>query len=95
MSIRSDTKIILHYETVTRECRNQQNNHQSVIIWFTGLSSSGKSTLAHAVEEKLYQQGSRTFVLDGDKISHGLSSNLGFSEQGPQKISAASEKPQN
>jgi adenylylsulfate kinase len=68
-----------HNATVTRERRNQLNNHRSVIIWFTGLSGSGKSTLAHSVEEELHKQGYRTFVLDGDNIRHGLSSNLSFS----------------
>lgn len=56
------------------------NGHKSFVIWFTGLSGSGKSTLAHAVEKKLHERGCRTFVLDGDNIRHGLSSNLSFSE---------------
>jgi len=51
------------------------------VIWFTGLSGAGKSTLAHAVEEQLHQMGCRTFVLDGDNVRHGLSSDLGFSEE--------------
>jgi len=71
--------IVWHHATVNRHRRNQQNNHNSVVLWFTGLSGSGKSTLAHALEEQLYRQGCRTFVLDGDNIRHGLSSNLGFS----------------
>jgi adenylylsulfate kinase len=71
---------IYHNATVTREWRNQLNNHKSVVIWFTGLSGSGKSTLAHSVEEELYKLGSRTFVLDGDNVRHGLSSNLTFSD---------------
>jgi adenylylsulfate kinase len=50
------------------------------VLWFTGLSGAGKSTLAHAVEEQLHQLDCRTFVLDGDNVRHGLSSNLGFSE---------------
>ena len=66
--------------TVTRERRNQLNSHKSVIIWFTGLSGSGKSTLAHSVEEKLHNLGCRTYVLDGDNVRHGLSSNLSFSD---------------
>ena len=49
-------------------------------MWFTGLSGAGKSTLAHAVEEELFRSGCRTFVLDGDNVRHGLSSDLGFSE---------------
>jgi len=75
------TDIIWHHATVTRERRNQQNNHKSVVLWFTGFSGSGKSTLAHAIEEQLHQQGCKTFVLDGDNIRHGLSSGLTFSEQ--------------
>jgi len=50
------------------------------MLWFTGLSGAGKSTLAHTVEEQLHQLGCRTFVVDGDNVRHGLSSNLGFSE---------------
>ena len=70
---------IHHNATVTRERRNQLNGHKSVVIWFTGLSGSGKSTLAHSVEEELYKLGCRTYVLDGDNVRHGLSSNLTFS----------------
>ena len=70
---------IYHNATVTRERRNQLNGHKSVVVWFTGLSGSGKSTLAHSVEEELYQLNCRTFVLDGDNVRHGLSSNLTFS----------------
>ena len=71
---------VYHNATVTRDRRNQLNSHKSVIVWFTGLSGSGKSTLAHSVEEELYKLGCRTFVLDGDNIRHGLSSNLTFSD---------------
>jgi len=71
---------IYHNATVTRERRNQLNNHKSVVIWFTGLSGSGKSTLAHSVEERLHNLDCRTFVLDGDNVRHGLSSNLSFSD---------------
>jgi len=71
---------IYHNATVTRERRNQLNGHKSAVIWFTGLSGSGKSTLAHLVEEELYNLDCRTFVLDGDNVRHGLSSNLSFSD---------------
>jgi len=70
---------IYHNATVTRERRNQLNKHKSVVIWFTGLSGSGKSTLAHSVEEELYNLDCSTFVLDGDNVRHGLSSDLTFS----------------
>jgi adenylylsulfate kinase len=72
--------IIPHNATVTRQNRNQLNNHKSVVMWFTGLSGSGKSTLAHSVEEELYKLGCITFVLDGDNVRNGLSSNLSFSD---------------
>jgi adenylylsulfate kinase len=71
---------IYHNATVTRERRNQLNSHKSVVIWFTGLSGSGESTLAHSVEETLHNLDCRTFVLDGDNVRHGLSSNLTFSD---------------
>ena len=71
--------IVWHHATVTRQRRERQNGHRSVILWFTGLSGAGKSTLAHAVEEALHQRGCRTFVLDGDNVRHGLCKDLGFS----------------
>lgn len=71
---------IYHNATITRERRNRLNNHKSAVIWFTGLSGSGKSTLAHSVEEELHKLGCRTFVMDGDNVRHGLSSNLTFSD---------------
>ena len=71
--------VVWHHATVTRDRRQEQNKHKSVIMWFTGLSGAGKSTLAHRVEESLHQLGCRTFVLDGDNIRHGLCGDLGFS----------------
>ena len=70
--------IVYHNATVTRNRRNHQNKHRSVVLWFTGLSGSGKSTLSHAVEEELHQIGCKTIVLDGDNIRHGLCKDLGF-----------------
>ena len=75
------TNIIYHQATVTRKRRNELNNHKSFILWFTGLSGSGKSTLAHVLEENLFNEGFRTYVLDGDNVRHGMNSNLGFSDQ--------------
>jgi adenylylsulfate kinase len=70
-----------HQPTVTREKREARNGHKSFILWFTGLSGAGKSTLAHAVEEELYKMGCNTFVFDGDNVRHGLSKDLGFSQE--------------
>ena len=74
------SNVVWHNATVTRERRESQNGHRGGLFWFTGLSGAGKSTLAHTVEEKLHQQGYRTFVLDGDNVRHGLCADLGFSE---------------
>ncbi len=73
--------VIWHQATVTRRRREQQNSHKSALLWFTGLSGAGKSTIAHAVEEELYQMGCRTFVLDGDNVRHGLCADLTFSKK--------------
>lgn len=75
----TSTDVVWHHATVTRDRRQQQNHHKSVILWFTGLSGAGKSTLAHCVEENLHQRGCRTFVLDGDNVRHGLCGDLSFS----------------
>lgn len=70
-----------HHGFVRREDRNRLNNHKSGLVWFTGLSASGKSTIAHHVEKRLFEKGIRTYVLDGDNVRHGLNSNLGFSPE--------------
>jgi len=73
--------IIWHQTSVSRRDRNQSNGHRSAVIWFTGLSGSGKSTIAHALEKSLFDKGANAYVLDGDNVRHGLSANLGFSEK--------------
>ncbi len=85
MSERSDNHVVWHEVQVTREDRNALNNHKSGLIWFTGLSASGKSTIAHGVEKILFEAGIRTYVLDGDNVRHGLNSNLGFSPEDRQE----------
>lgn len=75
----TNSSVVWHHATVTRQKRERLNGHRGAVLWFTGLSASGKSTLAHAVEEQLYQIGCRTFVLDGDNVRHGLCRDLGFS----------------
>lgn len=75
-----DKNVIWHEPTVTRDRRAKNNGHRSVILWFTGLSGAGKSTIAHALEEQLYQLGANTYVLDGDNVRHGLCGDLGFSD---------------
>jgi len=72
--------VVWHHATVTRERREELNGHKSVILWFTGLSGAGKSSLAHAVEEQSASEWvSSTFVFDGDNVRHGLCGDLTFS----------------
>jgi len=66
---------------VKRAERNRLNKHRSGLVWFTGLSASGKSTVAHLVERELFNRGIRTYVFDGDNVRHGINSNLGFSRE--------------
>ena len=79
------TNVVWHHATVTRERREQQNGHRSALLWFTGLSGAGKSTIAHMVEEELHRLGCHTFVLDGDNVRHGLCADLTFSEADRQE----------
>jgi adenylylsulfate kinase len=69
-----------NYEVSQLE-RNQANKHKSFLIWFTGLSGSGKSTIANALEHKLHHQGIKTYVLDGDNIRLGINKDLSFSAE--------------
>lgn len=77
----TDNNVVWHHATVTRKRREKMNGHKSAILWFTGLSNSGKSTVAHATEEQLHTLGCRTFVFDGDNVRHGLCADLGFSRE--------------
>jgi len=70
-----------HNPIVTKKDRTNAAGYKPCIIWFTGLPSSGKSTLAHALEARLFAQGKHSYVLDGDNIRHGLNKNLGFSPE--------------
>ena len=70
-----------HHSVVTKDHRRQLNNHKSAVLWFTGLSGSGKSTISVKLEKELHNAGIRTFRLDGDNIRHGLNKNLGFSPE--------------
>jgi len=77
-ALRRSTNIHKQRLEIDKGARNQLSGHHSKVIWFTGLSGSGKSTIANALEIKLYQMGIRTYILDGDNIRHGLCSDLGF-----------------
>ncbi|CAH2715197.1 putative adenylyl-sulfate kinase [Neobacillus rhizosphaerae] len=75
------SNITWHTATVTKSNRRIKNGHGSSVLWFTGLSGSGKSTIANAVSNELHRQGINEYVLDGDNIRHGLNRDLGFSDQ--------------
>jgi bifunctional enzyme CysN/CysC len=66
--------------SITREDRELLNGHKGKVIWFTGLSGSGKSTVANALEKELHAQGKRTYILDGDNVRQGLNKDLGFTD---------------
>ncbi|MFP4524521.1 MAG: adenylyl-sulfate kinase [Candidatus Woesearchaeota archaeon] len=73
--------ITWHHGKVTREDRVKLFGKKNKVFWLTGLSGSGKSTIAAEFEKKLHEQGHPTFILDGDNVRHGLNKNLGFSSE--------------
>ncbi|EKF37486.1 MULTISPECIES: adenylyl-sulfate kinase [Bacillus] len=76
----SNEHIVWHDSSITKKEYQQKNNHKSGIIWLTGLSGSGKSTIANAAARELFEQGYQVTVLDGDNVRHGLNKDLGFSD---------------
>jgi bifunctional enzyme CysN/CysC len=79
------TNVIWEATQVTREMRERANGHQAAVLWFTGLSGSGKSTVARILERRLFELGVRTLFLDGDNVRHGLNGDLGFSDKDRQE----------
>lgn len=73
--------IVPHNFKVSKQDRNILNGHGSFVVWFTGLSGSGKSTIANGLEQKLHQQGIKTYVLDGDNTRAGINKDLSFSAE--------------
>ncbi|MDD4950721.1 adenylyl-sulfate kinase [Sulfuricurvum sp.] len=76
-----EKNIVWHHHNVTKQERSSQKQQKPCVIWFTGLSGSGKSTIANALERKLYEMGKHTYLLDGDNIRHGVNKDLGFSNE--------------
>lgn len=72
--------ILWHDHHVSKEDRSYIKQQRPCILWFTGLSGSGKSTIANALENKLYEMGKHTYLLDGDNVRHALNKDLGFSD---------------
>lgn len=81
MAEQKATNVTWHDHAVSKEERRTLAGHKGLVLWFTGLSASGKSTVANVVDHKLYSMGKRSFVLDGDNIRMGLNKNLGFSAE--------------
>ena len=79
-SMRRASNIYKHNLAITRELRENMNGNKAKLLWFTGISGSGKSTIANELEKVLFSRGIRTFILDGDNIRHGLNNDLGFSD---------------
>ncbi|PIC57381.1 adenylyl-sulfate kinase [Sporosarcina sp. P12(2017)] len=73
--------IVWHDQLISKEEQRIKNKHHSAVLYFTGLSGSGKSTIANAAARRLHDLGANTYVLDGDNVRHGLNKDLGFSDE--------------
>jgi bifunctional enzyme CysN/CysC len=76
----SSPNVVWEPWNITREVREKRNGHKARLLWFTGISGAGKSTIAKAVEKKLWDEGKQTILLDGDQVRHGLNRDLGFND---------------
>lgn len=76
-----EKNIVKHDYAVDQNSRSKLKKHKSLLLWFTGLSGSGKSTIANCVEQALHEKGIHTYTLDGDNVRKGLNSNLSFSPE--------------
>ena len=74
-------KVVWHSTTIKQEQREKLLNQKPFVLWFTGYSASGKSTIANLVEKKMYKLNYKTYLLDGDNVRHGLNKDLGFDEE--------------
>jgi adenylylsulfate kinase len=74
----NDTNITWHEHSVSRDMREEKNGHKGCVIWFTGLSGSGKSTVANTLDHALHHMGCQSVVLDGDNVRHGLNAGVGM-----------------
>lgn len=74
------SNVVWHNTAITKKDRKKLLNQKPFLLWFTGLSASGKSTIANIVEQKLFKMNCNTYLLDGDNVRHGLNNDLGFDE---------------
>ena len=79
-ALRRSSNIQNQFFEINKEARAALNQQKPMCLWFTGLSGSGKSTIANALEKELFKMGKRTYILDGDNVRHGLNHDLGFTE---------------
>ena len=79
-SVTSSNNIVWHNAAVTPAERRAMHGHNPCVLWYTGLSGSGKSTIANAVDRLLFERGCHTYLLDGDNVRHGLNRDLGFDD---------------
>lgn len=82
---RLDKNVIWHESKITKEDRQKQHGHKSIMIWFTGLSGSGKSTIANALQQELFKRNINVYLLDGDNLRHGINRNLSFTAEDRQE----------
>jgi adenylylsulfate kinase len=75
------TNIVWHEHDVNKKARSEALTQKPAVIWLTGLSGSGKSTIANLLEKKLYSENKKTYLLDGDNVRHGLCGDLGFDDK--------------
>lgn len=80
-TLAQSNQVVWHNHSVSKQRRAAQKNQKPCILWFTGFSGSGKSSVANAVEAKLYERGRHSYLLDGDNVRHGLNKGLGFSTE--------------
>lgn len=85
MGEKKSTNVTWQKNPVSREEREERRGHRGAILWFTGLSASGKSTLAFEVEKRLFEEGYFSYVLDGDNVRHGLNADLEFTPDDRQE----------
>jgi bifunctional enzyme CysN/CysC len=79
-ALRRSQNIHVQHVDVDKDARNKLNGQKSCVLWLTGLSGAGKSSIANLVEKKLHAMGHRTYLLDGDNVRHGLNKDLGFTD---------------
>ncbi|AAK78088.1 adenylylsulfate kinase [Clostridium acetobutylicum] len=92
MNNKKSTNVVWQETKIKRQNREKMLKQKGAVLWFTGLSGSGKSTVASALEKKLYEMGYLTYLLDGDNLRYGLNSDLGFkSEDRTENIRRVSE----